>query len=174
MGSNRAEGVSHSYEATRPEHQVTVDGFYMGRFEGHSGIQLQRSGGNLMDLETVPVDGPVRQFVEGENRFHGRRFGQEHAQNLSRLTLHPEFHDIGQAAEMILVHVGNEHSLEVVQRETTPDQQAQHRSSRIDQDPAVTGDFQQGRSIEPFVSGIPVRGPQRNDFDWLIQNTELP
>lgn len=33
MGSNDARGVERSYESTRPEHRVSVAGFYMGRFE---------------------------------------------------------------------------------------------------------------------------------------------
>ena len=38
MGSNDARGVSHHYESTRPEHRVTVSGFYMARYEVTQGV----------------------------------------------------------------------------------------------------------------------------------------
>lgn len=33
MGSNDSKGVANQYESTRPEHEVTVGAFYIGRFE---------------------------------------------------------------------------------------------------------------------------------------------
>lgn len=84
------------------------------------------------------------------------------------------FQDIGQPAEMVLMHMSYEQRFEVVQRETAPDQQSQHRSARIDQDSAVSRNFLQGRGVEPFLSGITVRSSQRGDLDWHIQKTGLP
>ena len=81
MGSNRAEGVSHGYEATRPEHQVTVAGFYMGRFEVTQGVWKAVMGENPSKFtgnDSLPVESiswaEAQQFTVLLSQMTGRRF----------------------------------------------------------------------------------------------------
>ena len=70
MGSNTARGVSHNYDATRPEHRVTVAGFYMARFEVTQGVWKAVMGENPSKFtsgDSLPVEqvlwGDAQQFV---------------------------------------------------------------------------------------------------------------
>ena len=82
MGSNNARGVSHNYEATRPEHLVTVDGFYIGRLEVTQGVWKAVMGENPAKFQSADDSLPVeqvrwvdaQQFVTLLSQMTGRRF----------------------------------------------------------------------------------------------------
>ena len=81
MGSNTARGVSHNYDATRPEHAVTVDGFYMARFEVTQGVWRSVMGENpskFRQHDSLPVEqvswSDAQQFVTMLSQMTGQRF----------------------------------------------------------------------------------------------------
>ena len=81
MGSNAARGVSHNYEASRPEHSVTVDGFFMGRLEVTQGVWRAVMGVNPSKFtgnDSLPVEqvlwADAQQFVTLLSQLTGRRF----------------------------------------------------------------------------------------------------
>lgn len=81
MGSNSARGVSHNYEASRPEHSVTVDGFFMGRLEVTQGVWKAVMGENpskFSSNDSLPVEqvlwADAQQFVTLLSQMTGRRF----------------------------------------------------------------------------------------------------
>ena len=81
MGSNIARGVSHSYDATRPEHQVTVSGFFMGRTEITQGVWRAVMGENPSKFngnDSLPVEqvswAEAQQFVTLLAQMTGQRF----------------------------------------------------------------------------------------------------
>lgn len=81
MGSNAARGVSHNYEATRPEHTVTVDGFYIARFEVTQGVWKAVVGENpskFASHDSLPVEQvswtDAQQFVVMLSQQTGYRF----------------------------------------------------------------------------------------------------
>ena len=81
MGSNSARGVSHNYEATRPEHRVTVDGFFIGRLEVTQGVWKAVMGENpskFTGSDSLPVEQvrwvDAQQFVTLLSQMTGRRF----------------------------------------------------------------------------------------------------
>lgn len=81
MGSNEARGVSHSYEATRPEHEVTVDGYYMSRYEVTQGVWKAVMGENPSKFavdDSLPVEqvlwAEAQRFVTLLSQLTGRRF----------------------------------------------------------------------------------------------------
>ena len=87
MGSNNApEGVSHSYDASRPEHQVSVGGFYLCRYEVTQGVWVAVMGenpakftpatghsGDLLPVESVSWS-DAQQFVAMLSQQTGMRF----------------------------------------------------------------------------------------------------
>ena len=81
MGSNTARGVSHSYETTRPEHTVTVDGYYMSRYEVTQGVWKAVMGENPSKFavdDSLPVEQVLweeaRRFVTLLSQLTGHRF----------------------------------------------------------------------------------------------------
>ena len=81
MGSNAARGVSHNYEASRPEHRVTVDGFFMARFEVTQGVWRAVMGENPSRFATgdsLPVEqvswADALRFVTLLSQATGHRF----------------------------------------------------------------------------------------------------
>ena len=81
MGSNSSSAVANQYDYTRPEHQVSVGSFYIGRFEvtqglwsavmGENGSQFR--GSDLLPVEQVSWE-EARQFVTLLSQMTGRRF----------------------------------------------------------------------------------------------------
>ena len=81
MGSNNARGVSHHYESTRPEHSVTVSGFYMARYEVTQGLWKTVTGTNpskFNGADSLPVEQvnwvDAQQFVVMLSQMTGHRF----------------------------------------------------------------------------------------------------
>ncbi|MBP5527379.1 MAG: SUMF1/EgtB/PvdO family nonheme iron enzyme [Bacteroidales bacterium] len=81
MGSNSARGVSHNYEATRPEHRVTVDGFFIARLEVTQGVWKAVMGENpskFTQSDSLPVEQvcwtDAQRFVTLLSQQTGRRF----------------------------------------------------------------------------------------------------
>lgn len=84
MGSDRAEGVSHNYESTRPEHRVTVGGYYICRYEVTQGVWKAVMGENPSKFQgggeedSLPVESinwtEAQQFVAMISQQTGRRF----------------------------------------------------------------------------------------------------
>ena len=82
MGSNEARGVSHNYEASKPEHPVSVDGFYICRFEVTQGVWRAVMGENPSKFQSsgdsLPVEqvlwSDAQQFVTLLSQMTGRRF----------------------------------------------------------------------------------------------------
>ena len=80
MGSNDARGVSHHYESTRPEHRVTVSGFYMARYEVTQGVWKAVKGDNPSKFvhDSLPVEQinwtDAQEFVVMLSQMTGRRF----------------------------------------------------------------------------------------------------
>ncbi|MCR5444213.1 MAG: formylglycine-generating enzyme family protein [Bacteroidales bacterium] len=81
MGSNTARGASHSYEATRPEHSVTVGGFFMGSTEVTQGVWRAVMGENPSKFsgnDSLPVEQvswtEAQQFVTLLAQLTGHRF----------------------------------------------------------------------------------------------------
>jgi len=81
MGSNTARGVSHNYDATRPEHQVSVGSYYIGRFEVTQGVWKAVMGENPSKFtanDSLPVEqlqwSDAQQFVTILSQLTGKRF----------------------------------------------------------------------------------------------------
>lgn len=81
MGSNRAEGVSHHYDATRPEHRVSVAGYYICRYEVTQAVWKAVMGENPSKFtgnDSLPVEQvtwiDAQQFVALLSQMTGRRF----------------------------------------------------------------------------------------------------
>lgn len=85
MGSNSARGVSHSYDATRPEHRVSVDGFFIGKLEVTQGVWRSVMGENPSKFkgegatsDSLPVEqvlwADAQQFVTLLSQLTGHRF----------------------------------------------------------------------------------------------------
>ncbi len=81
MGSNTARGVSHHYDATRPEHTVTVGSFFVGRTEVTQGMWRAVMGENpskFTGLDSLPVEqvswDEAQQFVTLLAQQTGLRF----------------------------------------------------------------------------------------------------
>lgn len=81
MGSNTARGVSHNYEASRPEHTVTVGGFYMSRFEVTQGLWRAVMGENPSKFtgnDSLPVEqvlwAEAQRFTVLLSQMTGHRF----------------------------------------------------------------------------------------------------
>ena len=81
MGCNRAEGVSHQYEANRPEHKVSVDGYYICRYEVTQALWVAVVGENPSKFtgnDSLPVEqvtwSDAQQFVALLSQMTGRRF----------------------------------------------------------------------------------------------------
>ena len=82
MGSNEApKGVKLTYEASRPEHKVTVDNFYIGRFEVTQDLWVavmgenpsKFAGGDSLPVENVTWDDAQR-FTVMLSQMTGHRF----------------------------------------------------------------------------------------------------
>lgn len=82
MGNNRATGgVRHNYEASRPEHQVTVHGYYIARYEVTQGQWSAVMGENPSKFTgdgRLPVEqvswSEAQQFVTMLAQATGQRF----------------------------------------------------------------------------------------------------
>ncbi|MBP5678099.1 MAG: SUMF1/EgtB/PvdO family nonheme iron enzyme [Bacteroidales bacterium] len=80
MGSNEARGVSHGYESTKPEHEVTVGGFYIGRYEVTQAVWKAVMGENpsLFNGDSLPVEQvtwvEAQQFCALLSQLTGHRF----------------------------------------------------------------------------------------------------
>ena len=81
MGSNGTRDVSHNYDATRPEHRVTVDGFFIGRLEMTQGVWKAVMGENPSKFTTndsLPVEQvswtEAQRFVTMLSQLTGHRF----------------------------------------------------------------------------------------------------
>ena len=82
MGCNTTpEGVSHSYEASRPEHRVEVAGFYICRHEVTQALWTAVMGENPSKFtgnDSLPVEhvswNEAQQFVTLLSQMTGRRF----------------------------------------------------------------------------------------------------
>ncbi len=81
MGSNSARGVSHNYEATRPEHSVSVDGFFIAKLEVTQGVWRAVMGENpskFAGSDSMPVEqvlwSDAQRFVTLLGQLTGRRF----------------------------------------------------------------------------------------------------
>lgn len=81
MGSNRPEGVSHNYDASRPEHRVTVGNYYIGRFEVTQALWVAVMGENPSKFtgnDELPVEqvswNEAQQFVALLSQMTGYRF----------------------------------------------------------------------------------------------------
>lgn len=82
MGSNRAEDVKYSYDANGPEHQVTVGGFFIGRYEVTQGQwtavmgenpSFASHGGDDLPVEMVSWE-DAKRFTTLLSQLTGRRF----------------------------------------------------------------------------------------------------
>lgn len=81
MGSNETpKGVKLTYALSRPEHRVTVDGYWMGRYEVTQGLWKAVMGsnpskfvGDSLPVESVSWD-EAQQFVLLLSQLTGRRF----------------------------------------------------------------------------------------------------
>ena len=81
MGSNGEKGVSHQYEDSRPEHQVTVGGYYIGRHEVMQGLWTAVMGENPSKFrgnDSLPVESvsweDAQRFVARLSELTGKRF----------------------------------------------------------------------------------------------------
>jgi formylglycine-generating enzyme required for sulfatase activity len=80
MGSNEARGVSHGYESTKPEHEVTVGGYYIGRYEVTQALWVAVMGENpsLFRGDSLPVEQvtwtDAQQFCALLSQMTGHRF----------------------------------------------------------------------------------------------------
>ena len=81
MGSNAARGVSHHYEATRPEHPCTVSSFYIGRTEVTQALWTAVMGENpslFRSDDSLPVEqiswNDAQLFVTLLSQMTGLRF----------------------------------------------------------------------------------------------------
>ncbi len=81
MGSNDAKGVANHYEATRPEHEVEVSSFFMGRYEVTQALWTALMGenpSNFRGSEQLPVENitwtQAQEFCMLLSQMTGRRF----------------------------------------------------------------------------------------------------
>ena len=81
MGSNKAQGVSHNYEYSRPEHRVTVSGYYIGRYEVTQALWTAVMGENPSKFggnDSLPVEqvswADAQRFVAMLSQMTGRKF----------------------------------------------------------------------------------------------------
>ena len=81
MGSNDSKGVANQYEWTRPEHEVSVGGYYIGRYEvtqGLWGAVMGENPSNFRGSEGLPVEGvswvEAQEFCMLLSQMTGRRF----------------------------------------------------------------------------------------------------
>ena len=81
MGHNGGGDVSHSYEASRPEHQVTVSGFYMSAYEVTQGVWravMDENPSHFVGSDSLPVEqvtwSDAQRFVTLLSQQSGRRF----------------------------------------------------------------------------------------------------
>lgn len=81
MGSNDAKGVANHYEATRPEHEVEVGSFFMGRYEVTQALWSAVMGENISNFrgnEQLPVESitwtQAQEFCMLLSQMTGRRF----------------------------------------------------------------------------------------------------
>lgn len=81
MGSNEGKGVAKQYEYTRPEHSVSVGGFYVGRYEVTQGVWKVVMGENPSKFtgnDSLPVEqvtwAEAQQFTALLSQMTGRRF----------------------------------------------------------------------------------------------------
>jgi len=82
MGNNTAApGMKVNYEASKPEHRVTVDTFYMGRFEVTQAQWVAVMGSNpayFTGIDSLPVEqvswDEAQQFCAMLSQLTGRRF----------------------------------------------------------------------------------------------------
>ena len=81
MGNNQARGVKYSYQSSRPEHSVTVDGFFIARCEVTQALWRAVMGGNPSKFNSnpdLPVDcvswDEAQQFAIMLNQLTGHRF----------------------------------------------------------------------------------------------------
>lgn len=82
MGNNKATGgVRHNYEASRPEHQVTLHGYYIGRYEVTQGLWKAVMGENPSKFtgnDSLPVEQvtwfEAQRFVTMLGQMTGHRF----------------------------------------------------------------------------------------------------
>lgn len=82
MGSNEApKGVKLNYELARTEHQVTVDGYYIGRYEVTQGLWNAVMGTNpsrFTGNDSLPVESvswsEAQQFAQLLSQMTGHRF----------------------------------------------------------------------------------------------------
>ena len=82
MGNNETpKGVKLTYEASKPEHRVTVDGYYIGRYEVTQGlwravmgdVPSKFSGNDSLPVENVSWE-EAQQFTIMLSQLTGRRF----------------------------------------------------------------------------------------------------
>lgn len=81
MGSDRADDVSHSYDASKPEHRVTVGGYYIGVYEVTQAMwnavmgenPSRFTGNDSLPVEQVSWDDAQR-FVTLLSQMTGHRF----------------------------------------------------------------------------------------------------
>ena len=81
MGSNRGASANHHYEANRPEHKVTVGGYYIGRVEVTQGAWRAVTGENPSKFtgnDSLPVEQvtwtEAQQFAVLVSQLTGHRF----------------------------------------------------------------------------------------------------
>ena len=80
MGSDDGAGVEKRYDYTRPAHKVTVEGFYIGRFEVTQGVWRAVMGeepswfkGDMLPVEQVTWT-EAQRFVAMLSQMTGKRF----------------------------------------------------------------------------------------------------
>ena len=81
MGSNEANGLKVNYEASKPEHRVTVGDYYIGRFEVTQAQWIAVMGDNTSKFtgsDSLPVEQvsweEAQQFCALLSQMTGRRF----------------------------------------------------------------------------------------------------
>ena len=81
MGSDKAQGVSHNYEYSRPAHRVTVGGYYIGRHEVTQALWVAVMGENpsrFTGNDSLPVEqvswADAQRFVAMLSQLTGRKF----------------------------------------------------------------------------------------------------
>ena len=81
MGSNGADDVSHSYESSRPEHRVTLSGYFIATYEVTQAVWKAVMGDNPSKFsgnDSLPVEqvswADAQRFVTLLSQQTGRRF----------------------------------------------------------------------------------------------------